>query len=82
MAIRLTPQQLENVKNYKYKTNDWTPLDLAFNPWWEFAVNSLSKVSLFFFFSIKFYIIENRTQSHYFMWSHCPTHRFWYFVFL
>ena len=45
MSIKLTPKQLEAVKNYRYKTNDWTPLDLAFNPWWEFVVNSLSRVS-------------------------------------
>ena len=46
MAVKLTKKQLENIKNYKYATSDWTPLDHVFNPWWEFVVKNLSKVSL------------------------------------
>ena len=39
----LTKQHLENIKNYKMTTNDWTPMDNAFNPWWEFVANRLPR---------------------------------------
>ena len=45
MGTSLSKQQLENIKNYKYITNDWTYMDLKFNHFWEFCVNRLSKVS-------------------------------------
>jgi len=54
MAIRLTPEQIENIKKYRYASSDWTPLDLCFNPWWEFVTNRLSKVRKFI---ASFYLI-------------------------
>ena len=41
--MSLTAEHLENIKNCKYTTNDWTPMDNCFNPWWEFVTNRLSK---------------------------------------
>jgi hypothetical protein len=38
---KLSVQHLEHIKNYKYTTNDWTTMDNAFNPWWEFLANRL-----------------------------------------
>ena len=43
MAVKLNKKQLESIRDYKYATSDWTPLDKVFNPFWEFCVNSLSK---------------------------------------
>ncbi len=53
MAITLSKEALENIKNYKYETNDWTYMDNQFNPFWEFCVRNLSKVS--HHFSVLFY---------------------------
>ena len=44
MAVKLSKKQLENIKNYKYVTNDWTYMDKKYDPWWVFATNCLSKV--------------------------------------
>ena len=41
--MSLSREHLENIKNCKYITNDWTPLDHCFNPWWEFITNRLSR---------------------------------------
>ena len=41
--MTLTAEHLENIKNCKYTTNDWTPMDNVFNPFWEFCTNSLSR---------------------------------------
>ena len=48
MAITLSKESLENIKNYKYETNGWTYMDNQFNPFWEFCVRNLSKVSIHF----------------------------------
>ena len=45
MAIKLTKHELENIKKYKYATSPATPLDGVFDPWWNFCVNRLPKVS-------------------------------------
>ena len=43
MAVHLNKEQLENIKNYKYVTSDWTYIDMKFNHFWEFCVSCLSK---------------------------------------
>lgn len=43
MAVKLNKEQLENIKNYQYKTNPPTYLDGVFNHYWEFVVNCLSR---------------------------------------
>lgn len=43
MAIELSKEALENIKNYKYETNGWTYMDNKFNPFWEFCVRNISK---------------------------------------
>lgn len=62
MGNHLSKQQLENIKNYKYNTNDWTYMDLKFNPFWEYCVNSLSKVSIQN--SLMFLLIFDCRESH------------------
>ena len=54
MAITLSKEALENIKNYKYETNGWTYMDNQFNPFWEFCVRNLSKVSHHLFSLILF----------------------------
>ena len=54
MAITLSKEALENIKNYKYETNGWTYMDNQFNPFWEFCVRNLSKVSIHLFSFILF----------------------------
>jgi len=39
--IKLTKEEVENIRKYKYATNDWTTMDYVFNPWWEFLVNRI-----------------------------------------
>ena len=41
MAVKLTQEDIEKVKNYKYTTSDWTPLDKVFDPWWNWCVSKL-----------------------------------------
>ena len=45
MGITLSKQELENLSNYKYVTDDWTPLDKIFDYWWEFVVRLVPLVS-------------------------------------
>lgn len=52
MAVKLTKRELENIITYRYSTNDWTPLDHVFNPWWEFCVTHVPKVSASLLFLI------------------------------
>ena len=37
MAVILSKKELQNIAEYKYATNPWTPLDMVFNPWWEWV---------------------------------------------
>jgi ethanolaminephosphotransferase len=41
MAIKLTQEDIEKVKNYKYVTSEATPLDKVFDPWWNWCVSKL-----------------------------------------
>ena len=74
MGTSLSKQQLENIKNYKYNTNDWTYMDLKFNHFWEFCVNCLSKVShiILSCFNLSYFITENRTESDYVLRNRLP----------
>ena len=40
MAFHLSKQELENIKNFRYKTNDFTPVEnLIYDPYWKFLAN-------------------------------------------
>lgn len=39
----MSKEQLENIKNYKYATNEWTFMDKKFNPFWDYTVSKLSR---------------------------------------
>ena len=43
MAVKLSKEQLEHLKNYKYVTSEWTFLDNKYNHFWEFTVNCLPR---------------------------------------
>ena len=45
MGVHLSKQMIESIKTFKYTTSGWTPLDHVFNPWWEFCVSCLPRVS-------------------------------------
>ena len=55
----ITPQGLENLKNFKYTTTGYSPVDNIMNHWWEFTVkqvpmwfapNSLTVIGIAFMF--------------------------------
>lgn len=40
MGNKLTTSELENIKSYRYKTNDFTPVEnWIFDPYWKFLAN-------------------------------------------
>ena len=39
----LQDQELDNLKAYKYHSGTYTPLDMALQGWWEFAVTLLPR---------------------------------------
>ena len=45
MSIKLTKKELENIKNYRYTTNESTELDKVFDPFWNWCTNMLPNVS-------------------------------------
>jgi hypothetical protein len=45
MAIILTKEEIENVKNYKYSTSPATWLDGVYDPWWNWVVSITPEVS-------------------------------------
>jgi hypothetical protein len=47
MSIKLDKEAIENIKKYKFGTNDFTTLEkYIFNPFWEFIVTLLPRVKL------------------------------------
>ena len=73
MAVHLTKQELENIKDYKYAAAEWTQLDYVFDPWWNFVTNRLSKVSGRVF-SDFYFLLENCTKCDYVGWDGFPDH--------
>lgn len=51
MAIKLSKQELENIKNFTYTTNPATALDKVYEPWWNWVADHLPKVRLTFDFN-------------------------------
>jgi hypothetical protein len=46
MSIELDKTAIENIKKYKFGTNESTTLEIyVFNPFWEFIVTLLPKVN-------------------------------------
>ena len=47
MAIKLSRQELENIKTCRYTTNPATKMDIIFDHWWTWLTNRLPMVSYF-----------------------------------
>ena len=41
MAIKLTKEEVENIKKYRYTTSAATFMDGIFDPWWNWCVKVL-----------------------------------------
>ena len=45
MAVKLTKEEVENVRKYKYSTSPATPLDGVYDPFWNWVQSITPKVS-------------------------------------
>ena len=45
MAVKLTKEEVENARKYKYSTSPATPLDGVYDPFWNWVQSITPKVS-------------------------------------
>lgn len=74
MAIELSEEQLKNIKEYRYSACPATALDKVYDPWWEFVVNRLPRVSVIRL--IFTYYLDFGAESPDYKWYDCANFEF------